>query len=132
MQNVKKLSILVLFMNSLIISGAHADDDGPQLSFAQQDAYSEVAKSVDMLTAWAKGEYVEHKSIFSKHPKDDAVIKATIELIEEFRQLSKKAKKAGDNNKALAYLFSAEATAHYAARMPHMLEERIEHKEHKH
>ena len=120
--------ILLVSFNVIFVSAANADDEGPALSFSQPDTYNVVAKSVKMLSTWAQGEYVEHQSLFTKHPKDNAVILATMALVKELTQLSKKAKASGDEHKALAYLFSAEATARYAAILPHLLEERIKQK----
>ncbi len=122
----------MIVIGSLIATTAFADEEGPAFSFEQSNAYDDIEKNVDMLTVWAKGEYIEHKAVFEKHPEDDSIINATIALVEELKQRSKQAKKAGEQNKAQAYMLSAEATARYAAKMPHMLEERIEHKKHKH
>ena len=106
---------------------SYADEAGPAPSFGDADAYAVVEKSVESLTAWAQGEYAEHdfEGLFTRQPKDGSVIKATISLANEFRLLAKQARLNGDTVKADAYLFSAEATARYAAQMPHLLEQRL-------
>jgi len=127
---MKKYYIVFAILTSLNIispSMASADDEGPELSFNKPDAYQVVNGSIELLTTWARGEYAEHEGegLFARYPQDGAVISETINLVHELQQLAKKARSKGDETKARAYLFSAEATARYAAQMPHLLEDRI-------
>ncbi|MBL1261051.1 MAG: hypothetical protein COB33_011025 [Thiotrichaceae bacterium] len=110
-----------------IIPVALAESEEGTLSFSKQDAYHSVNNSIEMLTTWARGEYAEHEGegLFTRHPEDGSVISATIALVNELKQLAAKARAEGDEMKARAYLFSAEATARYAAQMPHLLEDRL-------
>lgn len=118
---------ILMSLNVILQSLASADDEGLALSFNKPAAYQTVNGSIERLTAWARGEYTEHQNegLFTRHPEDGAVISATIILVNELKQLAGTAKAKGDETKALAYLFSAEATARYAAQMPHLLESRI-------
>jgi len=119
--------VILVSLNIISPSIASADDKGPELSFTKPDAYQTVNHSIELLTTWARGEYAEHKGegLFVRHPEDGGVISATAALVGELQQLAKKASAEGDKTKAHAYLFSAEATARYAAQMPHLLEARI-------
>lgn len=97
------------------------------LSFANKDADSEVAESIAAMQAWAEGEYEEHKGegLFTKHPSEGQLIQDMLAVSKELLAKAEAAKTAGDTAKSHAYYYSAEATAQYAARMPHMLEHRI-------
>ena len=127
---MKKNYIVFAILASLNIispSMASADDEGPELSFSKPDVDQAVNGSIELLTTWARGEYAEHEGegLFARYPQDGTVISETINLVHELQQLAKKARSKGDETKARAYLFSAEATARYAAQMPHLLEDRI-------
>lgn len=110
-----------------VFPAANASDEGPVLSFSQKDAYFSVNKSIELLTTWARGEYAEHEGegLFKRYPEDGGVIQTTITLVSELKQLAMKARAEGNETKARAYLFSAEATARYSAQMSHLLEDRI-------
>lgn len=118
---------ILMALSIIILPVANADDVGPALSFSKLDSYHSVNSSIETLTTWALGEYAEHEGegLFARHPDDGAVISATIALVNELKQLAEKARAEGDETKARAYLFSAEATARYAAQMPHLLEDRL-------
>jgi hypothetical protein len=104
-----------------------AAEEGMALSFANKDADSEVAESIAAMQAWAEGEYEEHKGegLFTKHPSEGQLIQDMLAVSKELLAKAEAAKTAGDTAKSHAYYYSAEATAQYAARMPHMLEHRI-------
>ncbi len=109
-------------------NSAFANEKNSLLIFSKPSAYESVAESIESLSIWAKSEYQEHESegLFKKYPNDGLVITETLNLTEVLKKLAAKAMRNGDDAKAKAYLFSAEATANYAANMPHMLEERLE------
>jgi len=127
---MKKYHVALVVLMSLTVispSVAFAGDDGPALSFNKPDAYQNVNSSIELLATWARGEYAEHQGegLFARYPDDGAVINATNALVNELKLLAARARGGGDEAKARAYLFSAEATARYAAQMPHLLEDRL-------
>jgi len=125
--NITFAILLAVIVFALPIANAGAGEEGSALSFSNLDAYNSVYSSVETLTTWAQGEYAEHENegLFMRYPEDGGVISTTIALVNELKQLAIKARAEGDETKARAYLFSAEATANYAAQMPHLLEDRI-------
>jgi len=127
-KNKLTASILILMTGLTCSNLALAKEENTLLTFSKPNAYESVTESIDSLSVWAKSEYLEHESegLFEKHPNDGNVIKETLSLTKELKKLAAKAKADGNYAKAKAYLFSAEATANYAASMPHMLEDRLE------
>jgi len=120
--------IKVLLMSMCLLPFfAQASGAGPLPSFSQVAGYESIHENIDSLSMWAQGEYAEHEGegLFDTHPNDGAVIKATLVLVEELKQQAERAKVRGEIDKANALLLSAEATARYAAQMPHLLEKRI-------
>ena len=126
-KNILFAAILALGVTSFTIS--YADDEGPALSFNKPDVYTSIDHSIEIFSDWARGEYAEHhgEGLFDKHSEDGEVIKDTLSVVDELKKLAAQAESRGDVAMAHAYLFSAEATARYAAVMPHMLEARISH-----
>lgn len=105
----------------------HAAEEGMGLSFAGKEAGSKVVESIEATQAWAEGEYEEHKGegLFIKHPAEGQLIQDMLAVSKELQTKAEAANSAGDTAKSRAYYYSAEAAAQYAARMPHMLEQRI-------
>jgi len=121
---VKSIFNTLIGASLLFAANAHAGGEGPDLSFGQLAPYQKVTDSVDNLSIWADGEYVEHEGegLFKRYPEDGLVIRTTLALANELKQQAAQTK---DAHKARALLFAAEATALYAAKMPHLLEARI-------
>ena len=119
-----KLFIATVMASSLLSSVSQAEDEGPALSYGKQDAHGVVSHTIDTLVTWARGEYAEHdgEGLFERFPQEGALIRATIELAQ---QLKRDAANSADRAQAQAMLFAAEATARYAAAMPHLLEDRL-------
>jgi hypothetical protein len=117
----------VILLGSLIAGAAVAEEDGAVLSYAGKDPDSKMAEAALSMQDWATGEYEEHKTegLFQKYPQDGQLILDMLAVSREMQSKADAAKKANDMAKARAYYFSAEATAHYAARMPHLLESRV-------
>ena len=110
---------------------AYADDEMPALSYAQDAPDEKVQARLDGLIAWAKGELAEHvgEGLFNGHSEEKRLIQGMIDWAEELRRQAAAASKRGDHNTARIRLFSAEATARYAALMPHLLEDRLGHED---
>lgn len=123
---MKYLALGALIGAGMIALSVHADNQGA-LSYSQVDADNKITGAVSSLQGWAEGEYQEHEAegLFEKHPAEGRLIRNMIALSQELQAKAVAAKAAGDADKARAYYFSAEATAHYAATMPHLLEERL-------
>ena len=122
-----KTPLLFTLACLLISSPTIADDSAPTLSYGQIDAYQRVNSSVDTLVSWADGEFLEHQQegLFQQYPEEGRIIKTTLSLATELRQQATQAAASGDTSRASALLFAAEATALYAAQMPHLLEDRL-------
>lgn len=120
---------LALLTGIVVVASApaRAAEEAMALSFVDKDADSKVAEAIAAMQAWAEGEYEEHKGegLFTKHPAEGQLIQDMLAVSKELQAKAEAAKTAGDTAKSRAYYFSAEATAQYAARMPHMLEHRI-------
>lgn len=118
---------MVLFYSAIINSSAFAEEEGMVLSYAQVDADKKIAETVDAMQAWAEGEYREHEGegLFKKYPKEGLLLQEMTKVAKQLQVKAEAAKQAGELDKARAYYFSAEATAQYVARMPHMLEQRL-------
>lgn len=117
----------VMLLGSLITGVALAEGDDAVLSYADKNPDSKMAAAVVSMQEWATSEYEEHKGegLFQKYPADGQLILDMLAVSKEMQTKADAAKKANDMGKARAYYFSAEATAHYAARMPHLLEARV-------
>lgn len=120
--------LMIFLLSGVLVGIAQAGDDGVAMSYAGKNADSVVTEAVVSMQDWAKGEYDEHKGegLFEKYPAEGQLILDMMALSKELQGKAEQAKKANDMPKARAYYFSAEATAHYAARMPHMLEDRLD------
>ncbi len=118
---------LLLLIFCLVLFLAQTVNAEPEPAFSQALPYQTLKDKIETLSVWAKGEYAEHEheGLFKNHPRDGHVIKATIKLIDELTQRAAQAEMNGDDEKAQALLLSAEATARYAAHMPHLLEARL-------
>ena len=129
-ENMKR-NILVLIMAgimSLALAGtANADDKGPPFSYQAHNPDHEMMESVSGLIEWAKGELLEHQNegLFKDRMQDEQLIQDMIAFAKKLQGQGAAAKKAGDMRKARMYYNAAEATAQYAAFMPHMLEDRV-------
>ncbi len=110
---------------------AYADDEMPVLSYAQESPDEKAQARLDGLIAWAKGELAEHvgEGLFNGRAEDKRLIQGMIDWAEELRRQAAAASRKGDHNTARIRLFSAEATARYAAQMPHLLEDRLGHED---
>jgi len=119
---------LILFC-SLHLAATAALAETVEIPFSYQQAhnYQSVKQSVMSLYQWAQGEYAEHQTegLFSQYPSDGEVITTTLQVVTDLLAQAELALQAGDTVKASALLYSAEATAYYAAKMPHMLESRV-------
>ncbi len=130
MSNVlAKLTFIFMCFLFTNIGIAHADDEGPNLSYTKTNPHDEVSTAIDNLTAWAEGELAEHEmeGLFGAYPDEQKLIRQTIDLAKQLKQQADRAKNQGDQLKARTFYYSAEATARYAANMPHMLEARLAH-----
>jgi len=109
---------------SLALSAAQAEDADQVLSYAQPA--SKPAEAVAAMQAWAEGERQEHEAegLFKTHPDAGRLVLDMLTVSKELEGQAQAAERAGDAARARAYYHSAEATAYYAARMPHLLEER--------
>lgn len=121
------LALIMVGVTGLAYTGAvNAGEAGPALSYQAQNPEREMAQSVSGLIEWAQGEMEEHQGegLFKDRPQEERLIQDMIVFAKELQAKGAAAKKAGDMRKAHVYYHSAEATAQYAARMPHMLEAR--------
>lgn len=120
------------------LSTALADDDEslPPFTYGSMENYQKVAAIADSYLKMADGELAEHEleGLFKDRPDDQKLIRAMIAEAQALLQQGQQAEKAGDAFKAQIYYHSAEATAYYAAYMPHLLESRLEQEKgnHKH
>ncbi len=118
-----KLVLLALCLVSFFVQTTTAE---PASGFSQALPYQALKENIETLSMWAKGEYAEHEheGLFKSYPSDGHVIRATIKLIDELTRRAAQAEIHGNDEEARALLLSAEATARYAANMPHLLEAR--------
>ncbi|MEO5574365.1 MAG: hypothetical protein ABIR48_07790 [Gammaproteobacteria bacterium] len=126
---MKRIALAVALLSSVVganLSPAFAEEEGMALSYAGRDADAKIAENVSAMQAWAEGEYQEHEGegLFKKYPSEGKLMTEMATISKELQAKAEAAKQAGEPDKARAYYFSAEATAQYAARMPHMLEHR--------
>ncbi len=123
------LALLLASLACLSIPYAAASDEGVALSYTKNTPDEGVQKNLDLLLSWAKGELAEHigEGLFDTRPEEKLLVEAMIEWAENLKRQAIAAKQAGDKATARVRYFSAEATARYAARMPHMLEDRAKH-----
>ncbi len=121
-------SCLTLAFGAGAIQSARAGDEGPPLAYLQGLTPQKMNRHFDALLAWAAGELAEHggEGVFADHPGEKAVIEEMLVLARHLMEQSRQAKAQGDAARARALAYSAEATARYAARMPHLLEDRLE------
>lgn len=104
-----------------------ASDAERQWVFSNVMAYQEVENTASALFTWAEAEYQEHENegLFVRFPQDGKTIKATLDLAKVLKKRAAQVKATGDTAGSNALLFAAEATAYYATKMPHLLEDRI-------
>ncbi|MDH5301703.1 MAG: hypothetical protein OEW58_10110 [Gammaproteobacteria bacterium] len=123
-----KLTHLAICASLIATPCAYAENTNPDFSYGKADAYQRVSQAVDSLSQWADGEYQEHEleGLFQRYPQDALVIKSTLDLVNQLKQQATQAQADGDQTRASALLFAAEATALYAANMPHLLEKRLD------
>ncbi|MEW6353924.1 MAG: hypothetical protein AB1469_06475 [Pseudomonadota bacterium] len=124
---MRRFGLALVIAGAVAATAAYAEEEGMALSFADKEGGSKVAESIAAMQAWAEGEYAEHEAegLFKKHSAEGRLIKDMLALSRELQAQGEALKQAGDAAKARAYFFSAEATARYAAQMPHMLERRV-------
>lgn len=129
---MKHLTLTLVFLGGVLgvmLNPALADEKKhAPLSYAGEDADSKIAGAVVAMQDLAKGKYEAHKAegLFEKHPAEGQLILEMVAVSRELQAKAETAGKAGDTAKARAYNFSAEATARYAAKMPHMLKARAQ------
>jgi len=116
------LAGLVGLCSSLVF----AEGDESSFSYAGKEPQQHVEQTVKDGIAWVKAEYDEHEAegLFKKYPPDGQLILAMLSVAQELQAKAEQAKAAGRLDQAQAYYFSAEASLNYAARMPHLLEQR--------
>jgi len=125
---MKKIVFAALVLGVIGASPAALADEGLPLSYTERDANERVAENVTAMQAWAEGEYAEHEleGLFKKYPQDGKLLLEMAAVSKELQAKAEAARQAGELDKARAYYYSAEATAQYAAHMPHMLEQRTQ------
>lgn len=79
------------------------------------------------LNVWAEGELAEHEAegLFKNRADEQAIIRRSIALAKQMLVQARDAEKKGDTVTARVNYYAAEAIAGYAARMPHLLEDRL-------
>lgn len=122
-----KTTLFAMVVTALasVSAGSWADDGGIAMSYGKPNTHEAVGKTIDLMVIWAEGEFAEHQGegLFKRFPDEGLMIRATIDLA---RQLKDEAANASDGAKAQALMYAAEATARYAAQMPHLLEDRLD------
>lgn len=115
--------LLAIGLNSNLVTA----DEGPAWSYTSKNPNQEVDQAVSTAIGWAEGEYEEHvqEGLFKEHPAEGQLILDMIKLAKKTQAQATDAMAAGEIEQARASYFAAEATAQYAARMPHMLEARL-------
>lgn len=124
----RKSMLIPALLVACLAGAALADEVGPPPAYLDPDHAANVVEQIDALILWARGELVEHEGegLYEDRPEDKALVEAMIERAQALRTSGDKAAAAGKRTEALSYYFAAEATARYAARMPHLLEDRLE------
>ena len=127
MKHVAVKFLFCMAMLTLGLASAHAKEEGPPLSYTTKNPDGEMAESVSTLLGWAHGEMEEHdgEGLFKKYPADRQLILDMLALAKELQDKATAEQKAGDAAQARLNYHAAEAIANYAARMPHMLEQRF-------
>lgn len=111
------------------LSGAAlAHDAGPPPAYLDAHADKAVLEQIDNFILWAESELAEHEGegLYDGHAQERELALAMIERVRALRSAGDEAGRAGRKTEALSYYFAAEATARYAAQMPHLLEDRLE------
>lgn len=121
------LILIICFASWALVSAAYADEASPKFSYQEKNPDEEMVESAAVLIEWAKGELMEHQGegLYKNRIQDEQLVQDMITLANEYRDKGAAAKKAGDIRKSRMFYSVAEAAAHYAARMPHMLESRL-------
>lgn len=124
MRHITRAILLTGLLASALVV---ADDDGLALSYMQQDADTKVAENLSAMQGWAEGEYQEHagEGLFKTYPAEGRLLNEMAAVSRELQAKAEAAKQAGESDKARAYYYAAEAASQYAARMPHMFENRL-------
>ncbi len=107
---------------------ALAHDAGPPPAYLDAQADKAVLEQIDNLILWAEGELAEHEGegLYEGHAEERDLVLTMIQRARALRSAGDDAGRAGRKVEALSYYFAAEATARYAAQMPHLLEDRLE------
>lgn len=111
------------------LSGAAlAHDAGPPPAYIDARPDKAVLEQIDNLILWAESELAEHdgEGLYKGHAEEKTLVLSMIERARALRSTGDEAARAGRKTEALSYYFAAEATARYAAQMPHLLEDRLE------
>ena len=127
---MKHVAVKFLLCTAVLTLGfapAHAEEEGPPLSYSTKNPDGQMAESVSTLLEWANGEAEEHdgEGLFKKHPAERVLIMDMLTLAKGLQAKGTAAQKAGDMAQARLSYHAAEAIANYAARMPHLLEHRL-------
>ncbi len=112
---------------SSVITASHAEDNGPAMSYGKFVTTTQLTQTVKGLNAWARGELAEHQmeGLFEDRADEEAIISKSIEFAEQLLAQAQDAESKGDTVGARVQYYAAEAIANYAARMPHLLEDRL-------
>ncbi len=121
------MSGLLAIVMSAGMSSAMAGDEGPDYAYGSKDNHQKVVSLIDGLLAWAEGELAEHEleGLYEDRPGEEQLVREMIARAKGLRQEGRDAEKSGLAAQAQAYFYAAEATARYAANMPHLLEARL-------
>ncbi|MFQ5486923.1 MAG: hypothetical protein ACE5ET_00570 [Gammaproteobacteria bacterium] len=124
--SLKTIALTVVLICTPLAAGA--EESGPAFSYSLQRTVQEMPQQIDNLLAWARGELAEHtgEGLFEQHAEERQVIEEIIKLAASLQKQAKTAWDSGEKSKGRALYYAAEATARYAAQMPHMLEDRLE------
>lgn len=124
----RKILLVPALLIACLAGPAPADEAGPPPAYLDDPRPAKVVEQIDALILWARGELAEHEGegLYRDRAEDKALVEAMIERAQALREAGDAAGAAGRQTEALSYYFAAEATARYAARMPHLLEDRLE------
>lgn len=122
--SIAKTTILTLALICCPLS-AGAEESGPPFSYRSEYSAQEMSRQIDNLLAWAKGELAEHtgEGLFEDRIEEKHMIEEMIKLAASLEQQANAAWDNGEKSRGRALYYAAEATARYAANMPHMLED---------
>ncbi len=123
--SIKTVTLTLALICTPLAAGA--EESGPAFSYTLQRSIQEMPQQIDNLLTWARGELAEHtgEGLFEEHAEEKQVIEEMIQLADSLQKQAKAAWDSGEKIKSRALFYAAEATARYAANMPHMLEHRL-------